>query len=217
MERLEDVLREAEPLTAPPVSAARGGVLGWLSRQQWLISIAAILIVWQFAAAHYDAEIILPYPVATLKALAFAFVDAETLINLAITVRRVLIGFVWALGIGIPLGMAMGSSKTIRRLVGPIADSVRQVPIMAWVPLTIVWFGLGDGPTVFLIAMVGLFPVLLSTIAGVDSISKDYYNAARSMGANRSSVIRNVVIPAAMPDVLTGMRLALSAGWMSVI
>ncbi len=160
---------------------------------------------------------ILPYPVATLKALAFAFVDAETLINLAITVRRVLIGFVWALGIGIPLGMAMGSSKTIRRLVGPIADSVRQVPIMAWVPLTIVWFGLGDGPTVFLIAMVGLFPVLLSTIAGVDSISKDYYNAARSMGANRSSVIRNVVIPAAMPDVLTGMRLALSAGWMSVI
>jgi NitT/TauT family transport system permease protein len=88
---------------------------------------------------------------------------------------------------------------------------------MAWVPLTIVWFGLGDGPTVFLIAMVGLFPILLSTIAGVDSISKDYYNAARSMGASRSSVIRNVVIPAAMPDVLTGMRLALSAGWMSVI
>lgn len=216
MDGLEDAIRESGPLTAP-MASSNGGVLGWLSKQQWLISVAAILIVWQAAAMHYDTKIILPYPVATLKALALAFVDADTLLNLAITVRRVLFGFVWALGIGIPLGMAMGSSKTVRRLIGPVADSVRQVPIMAWVPLTIVWFGLGDGPTVFLIAMVGFFPILLSTVAGVDNISRDYYNAARSMGASRASIVRNVVVPAAAPDVMTGMRLALSAGWMSVI
>lgn len=217
MDRLEDSLRGSEPLTEVHLNETGASLFDWVRRQQWVLSLSMLLLVWQLAAAHYDAEIILPYPWATLKALAAAFVDPDTLINVAITMRRVLLGFVWALGIGMPLGMAMGTSGTVRRLVAPLADSVRQVPIMAWVPLTIVWFGLGDGPTVFLIAVVGIFPILLATIAGVDGISKDFYHAARSMGASRASVIRNVVIPGAAPDVLTGMRLALSAGWMSVI
>jgi ABC-type nitrate/sulfonate/bicarbonate transport system permease component len=85
------------------------------------------------------------------------------------------------------------------------------------VPLTIVWFGLGDGPTVFLIALVGTFPILLNTIGGVQSISKDYFHAARTMGAGSWSIFKDVMVPAALPDVLTGMRLAVSAGWMSVI
>lgn len=211
------VRRASEVTPSNDADKRRGGVLGWITRQQWLLSLAFIMIVWQIVAMRYDAEIILPYPAATLRALAAAVVDPETLINLGITIGRVLTGFVYALLIGVPLGMAMGASRAVRRAVSPIVDSVRQVPIMAWVPLTIVWFGLGDGPTIFLITMVGLFPILLSTIAGVDNISADYFNAARSMGASKFSIIRNVVIPAAGPDILTGARLAMSAGWMSVI
>ena len=88
---------------------------------------------------------------------------------------------------------------------------------MAWVPLTIVWFGIGDGPTIFLIAFAGVFPIILNTIQGIRSISKDYYNAARSMGASPFSIFINVMLPAALPDILTGARLAISTGWMSVI
>ena len=83
--------------------------------------------------------------------------------------------------------------------------------------MTIVWFGLGDGPTIFLITLVGVFPIMLSVIAGVHEISPDYYNAARSMGAGRLGVFRSVIIPGSIPGLLTGLRLCLGNGWMSVI
>ena len=88
---------------------------------------------------------------------------------------------------------------------------------MAWVPLSIVWFGLADGPTIFMIAFSGVFTLILNTIAGVQDISRDYYHAVRSMGANTWDVIRDVIMPGALPGVITGVRLAISAGWMSVI
>ncbi len=81
--------------------------------------------------------------------------DAETVTNLFITLQRVLKGFMYALLFGLPIGFIMGFSKTFERVLSPVVDSVRQVPIMAWVPLTIVWFGIGDGPTIFLIAFSG--------------------------------------------------------------
>ena len=88
---------------------------------------------------------------------------------------------------------------------------------MAWVPLSIIWFGLGDGPTVFLIAMSAIFPLAINTIAGVQGIDSNYYNAARSMGASKRDIVRDIVVPGAMPNILTGCRLAMGAGWMSVI
>lgn len=182
-----------------------------------LITFTAVLVIWQMAAAAYKSDLLLPPPWKTAKAFLFAIQDMETLKNLLLTLQRVTIGFGIALLAGMSLGFLMGYSKTAMQLIDPILGTVRQVPIMAWVPLTIVWFGLGDGPTVFLIAMVGVFPVLLNTIAGVQSISKDYYNAARTMGAGSLSIFKDVMVPAALPDILTGMRLAVSAGWMSVI
>lgn len=111
----------------------------------------------------------------------------------------------------------MGFSNTCEKVLSPVIDSVRQVPIMSWVPLTIVWFGIGDGPTIFLIAFSGIFSIVLNTIHGVRTISKDYYNAAKSMGASPFIIFKDVIFPAALPDILTGARLAISNGWMSVI
>ena len=88
---------------------------------------------------------------------------------------------------------------------------------ISWVPLTIVWFGIGDGPTVFLIGFSSIFPIILNTIQGIRSISKDYYNAARSMGASPLTIFTNVMLPAALPDILTGARIGIGIGWMSVI
>jgi NitT/TauT family transport system permease protein len=182
-----------------------------------LITFTVVLVIWQLAAAAYKSDLLLPPPWKTAKAFLFIIHDVETLKNLLLTLQRVTIGFCIALFSGMTLGFLMGYSRTAMQLIDPVLGTVRQVPIMAWVPLTIVWFGLGDGPTVFLIAMVGVFPVLLNTIAGVQSISKDYYNAARTMGAGSWSIFKDIMVPAALPDILTGMRLAVSAGWMSVI
>ncbi|MDE7038990.1 MAG: ABC transporter permease subunit [Lachnospiraceae bacterium] len=137
--------------------------------------------------------------------------------NLAITMRRVVTGSLYAFLIGFPLGMIMGYSPKLLQTMSPFINSLRQVPIMAWVPLTIVWFGIGDGPTIFLIAFSGIFTIILNTVSGVQDISKDFYNAARSMGANTLNIIRDIVIPGSLPGVLTGIRLAIGLGWMSVI
>lgn len=182
-----------------------------------LITLVACLAIWQLASMAYKSDLLLPTPWKTAKAFAAALQDIETLKNLLLTLQRVATGIGIAFVIGSIFGFLMGFSKTAMRLIDPVFGTIRQVPIMAWVPLTIIWFGLGDGPTIFLIAMVGAFPVLLSTIAGVQAVSTDYQNAARSMGGGPWSLFKDILVPAALPEMLVGVRLAVSAGWMSVI
>ena len=182
-----------------------------------LIGLAVICIIW-FAAAHIvDKPFLFPYLEDVFKEVGFSLTDLYVLRNLGITMRRVLTGSLYAFIIGFPLGMLMGYSPQILKALSPFMNSLRQVPIMAWVPLAIVWFGIGDGPTIFLIAFSGIFTIILNTISGVQDISKDYYHAARSMGASTFGVIKDVVLPGSLPGVLTGLRLAVGLGWMSVI
>ncbi|MDR1773401.1 MAG: ABC transporter permease [Clostridioides sp.] len=182
-----------------------------------IIVIIAIIALWQVTAIRLGSPLLLPEPLEVFKGLVICVTDIEILKNLGITLQRVLKGFGFAFLIGIPIGILMGFSRKFEKAVSPIIDSIRQVPIMAWVPLTIVWFGIGDGPTIFLIGFSGVFPIILNTMQGVRAISKDYYNAARSMGASPISIFFNVMLPSALPDILTGSRLAISTGWMSVI
>jgi NitT/TauT family transport system permease protein len=182
-----------------------------------LSAIAVVLGVWQMAAWSYHSDLLLPPPLKTVSALGRALHNESVLRNLSITLRRILTGWGIACAIGLPLGFIMGTSQALFRFFDPLISTIRQIPMMAWVPLTIIWFGLGDGPTLFLIAMVGTFPITLNTIGGVRAISPTYYHAARSMGSGSWSIFVHVIIPSALPDILTGMRVSLGMGWMSVI
>jgi NitT/TauT family transport system permease protein len=179
--------------------------------------VILLMVIWYIIANRLQNTLLLPYFHETVKEFITAWVDYEIMSNLALTLKRVFTGFIYALIIGIPVGLLMGYSATAMQAISPILNSVRQVPIMAWVPLSIIWFGLGDGPTVFLITMSAVFPLVINTIAGVQGIDPNYYNAARSMGASWSDIIRTIVVPGALPSILTGCRLAMGAGWMSVI
>lgn len=181
------------------------------------IALLIICAIW-YATAHYvDKPFLFPYLEDVLKEVGISLTDMYVLRNLGITMRRVLTGSLYAFIIGFPLGMLMGYSPQILKAISPFMNSLRQVPIMAWVPLAIVWFGIGDGPTIFLIAFSGIFTIILNTISGVQDISKDFYHAARSMGASTLGVIKDVVLPGSLPGVMTGLRLAIGLGWMSVI
>ncbi|TAN66710.1 ABC transporter permease [Paraclostridium sordellii 8483] len=182
-----------------------------------ILALVIIIGIWQISAQKIGSSLLLPMPMDVFKGFITCITDPEIVKNVIITLQRVLKGFMYALIFGLPLGIIMGFSSSCEKLFSPLVDSARQVPIMAWVPLTIVWFGIGDGPTIFLIAFAGVFPIILNTIQGVRSISKDYYNAAKSMGASPFTIFTNVMLPAALPDILTGARLAISTGWMSVI
>lgn len=182
-----------------------------------IVSLIIIALVWFFAAHAVNSPFIFPYLEDVLYQVVYSLTDMYVLENLGITMRRVITGSVYAFVIGFPLGMIMGYSPRLLQWMSPFINSLRQVPIMAWVPLAIVWFGIGDGPTLFLIAFSGVFTIILNTIAGVQDISKDFYYAARSMGASTLSIIKDIVIPGSLPGVLTGLRLAIGLGWMSVI
>ncbi|EPZ60008.1 binding--dependent transport system inner membrane component family protein [[Clostridium] sordellii ATCC 9714] len=182
-----------------------------------IVALVIIIGIWQISADKIGSSLLLPMPMDVFKGFITCITDPDIVKNVIITLQRVLKGFMYALIFGLPLGLIMGFSSSCEKLFSPLVDSARQVPIMAWVPLTIVWFGIGDGPTIFLIAFAGVFPIILNTIQGVRSISKDYYNAAKSMGASPFTIFTNVMLPAALPDILTGARLAISTGWMSVI
>ena len=180
-------------------------------------AVAVIAVIWFFGAHITNNFFIFPALESVVYSVFDSLRDLYVLRNIGITMRRVLTGVMYACLIGFPIGLLMGYSPKLMKAIAPFINSLRQVPIMAWVPLSIVWFGLGDGPTIFMIAFSGVFTLILNTIAGVQDISRDYYHAVRSMGASTWDVIRDVIMPGALPGVITGIRLAISAGWMSVI
>ena len=181
------------------------------------IALIIIAIIWIIGAKTVNQPFLFPSLQSTIDSFFKAVTDLYVLRNIGITMRRVLTGVFYALIIGLPIGMVMGYSKTMLRAFAPFINSLRQVPIMAWVPLSIIWFGLGDGPTIFMIAFSGIFTIILNTIAGVQDIDKDFYHAARSMGAGTIDIIKDIVLPGSLPGIITGIRLAIGMGWMSVI
>lgn len=215
-------MSERTPLPDKAVVAARqqaggrrkAGLRAWLYRAA---AFGLLLLGWQQLAMMYGNDLLLPPPWKVAVAFVQAMQDADILSNLQLTLRRVILGFSLALFIGGGLGLIMASFKPAMHLIDPLISPVRQVPVMAWVPLAIIWFGLGEGPTLFLITLVAVFPILLCTISGVQGVNKNFYHAARSMGSSRFSLFYKITIPAAMPELLTGMRAGVSAGWMSVI
>lgn len=176
-----------------------------------------LLIVWQVASTKVGIPLLLPTPKSTFTEFYANITSKQVMTNVGITMSRVVRGWLIAVAVGVPIGMAMGLSKIFKGILGGVVNSLRQIPMMAWVPLSIIWLGIGDGPTLFMIALNGVFQVIMNTSSGVASIDKDYYNAAKSMGASKGSTFVNVVVPASMPHILVGARLAIGAGWMSVI
>ena len=190
------------------------------ARKMFLMNVAVmggLCVAWFFAARAIGKPLVLPDFIETMKEFLTAWTNKRTMRNMGLTLKRVLTGSFYGLVIGSVLGLIMGYSEKAMSLLSPFINSLRQIPIMAWVPLSIIWFGLGEGPTIFMIFMAAVFPLIINTIAGVTDIDRNYFNAARSMGADTVSIFRDIVLPGAMPGFLTGLRLAVGSGWMSVI
>lgn len=182
-----------------------------------LALLISFCIAWYFSAHAYNKPFVFPYIEEVVDDLIYALTDLAVLRAIGITIRRVLLGTFYAILFGIPVGMAMGFSPLAMKALAPYVNALRQIPTTAWVPLAIIWFGLGDGPTLFVLALHGVFVIILNTAAGVMEINKEYYNAVRSMGANTLQVVTDVVLPGSLPGVITGIRLALGMGWMTVV
>lgn len=187
-----------------------------------LLTVLLLLLAWWLAARlRLTSPVFLPPPQAVLAKFFSVwrdgFVDATLLQHLAASLLRVFAALGVSLAVGIPVGLAIGLSPVGRGIFDPLLEFLRPIPPLAYLPLIVIWFGIGEPSKVLVIALAMLAPIALSTAAGVRAASRERIQAARALGASRGQVVRHVVIPNAMPQILTGLRIALGAGWTTLV
>ena len=133
------------------------------------------------------------------------------------SLTRVVLGFGLGFVLALPLGLLMGALPWLRALTNPLIQILRPIPPIAYIPLAILWFGLGNPPAVFLIALGAFFPILMNTIAGVAQVDSIYLRAARNLGASPARIFVQVILPAAMPFILSGVRIGIGTAFLVVI
>ena len=181
--------------------------------------LAILLALWQVVSTLVldpSTAMLLPAPTAVAKAFWELIQSGDLFSHLYDSLKREIVAFLWATS-AIPLGIAMGWSKVVNEQVDPLIEVLRPVPPLAWIPLSILWFGVGDVQNQFIIFLGIFFPVLLNTIMGVKNIEPNLVRAARCLGASESRILRRVVLPAALPQIITGIRVGLGVGWMALV
>jgi ABC-type nitrate/sulfonate/bicarbonate transport system, permease component len=188
-----------------------------------LLSVAVLLLLWWgVTALGLIAPLFLPPPQQVLhKLLVIAgpqgFMDATLWQHLGASLTRMLVALFFAALIGIPVGIAMGLSPAVRGLLDPLIELYRPVPPLAYLPLMVIWFGIGETSKILLIYLAIFAPVTLSTLAGVKNTQQVRIRAAQALGATRGQLLRFVILPGALPEILTGLRIGLGVGWSTLV
>jgi NitT/TauT family transport system permease protein len=143
--------------------------------------------------------------------------SGELIVDTLTSLYRVVVGFAIGGGLALPLGLAMGASPAVYAWMNPLVQILRPIPPIAYIPLAILWFGLGNPPALFLIALGAFFPVLMNTIAGVRHVDGIYLRASRNLGAGRGTMFVRVILPAAVPYILSGVRIGIGTAFIVVI
>ena len=206
----------------------RQRVLNWrwpFSRQITLSlgTLAIILAVWwTVVALQLISPLFLPPPGQVLQKLLVitgpqGFIDATLWQHLAASLTRIVIALLASVLLGVPFGIAMGLSSTMRGILDPIIELYRPVPPLAYLPLMVIWFGIGETSKILLIYLAIFAPVAMSALAGVKSAQQVRVRAAQSLGASRAQVLWFVILPGALPEILTGLRIGLGVGWSTLV
>ncbi|MET0265907.1 MAG: ABC transporter permease [Duganella sp.] len=184
--------------------------LGWVNPQ---VLPSPLAVVEKWIAYLLPLQ---PYDATTSSWLAWA-VSGELITDSIGSLYRVVVGFVIGAGLALPLGLAMGANSRVYDWLNPLVQLLRPIPPIAYIPLSILWFGLGNPPAIFLIALGAFFPVLMNTIAGVRQVDGIYLRAARNLGASGSTLFVRVILPAAVPYILSGVRIGIGTAFIVVI
>ncbi len=143
--------------------------------------------------------------------------DGALWLAIGVSFRRLALGYAMSVGLGLTLGVAMAGSDAVRRGLGPIVTGLQALPSVCWLPLGLLWFGLSDAAILFVIVLGSALGVAISVDAGCRNVPPLYVRAARTMGASGVVLYRRVILPAALPEILTGMRLAWAFAWRSLM
>ncbi|CEJ66285.1 MULTISPECIES: taurine ABC transporter permease TauC [Citrobacter] len=198
----------------------------WPFSRQITLSLGTLAVIlavwWTVAALQLISPLFLPAPGQVLQKLITiagpqGFMDATLWQHLAASLARIVIALLAAVLLGVPVGIAMGLSPTIRGILDPIIELYRPVPPLAYLPLMVIWFGIGETSKILLIYLAIFAPVAMSALAGVRSAQQVRVRAAQSLGASRAQVLWFVILPGALPEILTGLRIGLGVGWSTLV
>lgn len=183
-----------------------------------IISILALLAIWQWGYALSPLSYhFLPSPVEVLLALKEGLLNGQILINVTESLRRVLIGFGVASVMGVSLGLFLGGNKKISDYLKPLIEILSPIPPIAWIPIAILLFGLGDNSAYFIVFLGGFFPIFTNTYVGATTLPKIYKNVADSFEISKSTFFGKILFFFSMPYIFTGLRIGMGMSWMSVI
>ena len=220
---------ETERAASPSVDVtSRGGrkFLAWSVGDNYFLygaaSVVAFVAAWYFVAqAGLVSAVALPSPEAVGRAFVTVategYAGATLWYNLAVSLARLGVGFGAAVVIGVPLGLGMGVSTTLRQIIDPWIQFYRPVPPIAYLSLVIIWFGVGEGSKFVLLLLAGLAPIVVSTAAAVGAVRRERIEGARSLGVEGFALFRYVILPSCLPYILTSMRVAFGITFMTLI
>ncbi|WP_180035162.1 MULTISPECIES: taurine ABC transporter permease TauC [unclassified Acinetobacter] len=185
-------------------------------------SVLSLLVLWFVVTTlKIIPELFLPSPAAVwqkfIEVSQQGFMKATLWQHLAESIGRVFSALIGAIVIGVPLGLWMGLNKWVRAVFDPLVELLRPIPPLAYLPLLVIWFGIGETTKVLLIFFSILAPIIISSAHGVISHQKNRERAALSLGATRLQVLQYVILPTALPHILTGVRIGLGVGWSTLV
>jgi len=181
-----------------------------------LAVVAALVAAW-WAAVVETGSVIFPTPLQVVTAVVDLAREGELWTDIGASLFRVGSGFALAVAIGIPLGLWMGWKRGAFDTVNPLVQILRPISPIAWIPIAILWFGVGDLSPIFLIFLSSVFPTILQTASGVHTIERQYLRAADNFGVSRERLFFQVVIPAVLPQIIVGLRVSLGIAWLVVV
>lgn len=181
-----------------------------------LIVLALLVAVWWIVVVATSSAIF-PTPLQVMTGTVELARDGTLWEHIAASLLRVAAGFLLAVVIGVPLGLWMGWVRGVYDTLNPVFQILRPISPIAWIPIAILWFGVGNASPVYLIFISSVFPMIVQTTAGVHTIEKRYLWAAENFGVSRYTLFTRVVIPAVLPQVIVGMRIGLGVAWLVVV
>jgi sulfonate transport system permease protein len=198
--------------TLPAIAGRLRGFFGRVSLP------LGILVVWQLASmAGLVSPTLLPSPLYVADTVWYLIGSGELWRHVSASGIRVIQGFAVAAALALALGIAMGIFNRLDRFVDLLIQVLKPVPPIAWIPLSILWFGIDEGAKVFIIVLGAFFPILTSTVDAIRQTDRRYVELARALELPRSLFIRKIMLPGALPQIMSGLRLGLSMAWMCVV
>ncbi|MCW5211704.1 ABC transporter permease [Desulfobulbus sp. TB] len=183
-----------------------------------VLSFTVLILVWEATVrfSGWDTNV-LPGPYKVFESMIELIANGSLFKHTVASLFRVTWGFCLAALLGIPLGMILGRSSIASMLLNPIINFLRPISPLAWIPLAMLWFGIGDQPAIFLIFLASFFPIVVATTVAVHSINPTFFYVAANFNFSRKEVIQKIVIPAIIPDIITALRLTVTIAWIVVV